>query len=324
MSQSDLPLWARGLAGGLLLVASWWLLQADPIRSVVGPSVALIGLTVVAGSLLRGMHLPLGLWPTGPWRDHVSGRAVVGVGLVLAALIVLADPAVPEVIDRIDAGLFAAVVAGAVVWGIAWAFVSQRAYLGWYGLATMFAVLPLLAGVVELVATRGNLQLCIFAAGAGEEGCAVSGVRTFGFMLPVYVATLLITVELAFRRLLVGNPKQAGLGLVILAAMLYGGWVALVAGEVQSIPHPWWLGLLGAVGAGSLYVLSRSLLVSCWFTAVLLAGQDAISASLPLGLEDGGPASATLLGYVVVLTGGVLLLAVLVARRRGVTAGLRR
>lgn len=312
------------MAGALLIVASWWLLQAEPIQSVVGPSVALIGLTVVAVSLLRGMHLPLGLWPAGPWRDAVSGRVMVGVGLVVALLIVIADPAVPEIVDRIDPGMFVAVIAGTVVWGLSWAIVSQRAYVGWYGLATMFAVLPLLAGVVELAATRGNLELCILTASPSvEAGCPVSGIRTFGFMLPVYVATLLITVELAFRRLLVGNPKKAGLALVIVAALLYGGWVAVVARDLQAVPHTWWMGILGAVGAGSLYVLSKSLQVSCWFTALLLAGQAGLTASIPHAMEGGDPEPATLLTYGVVLGGVVLLLAILVVRRRGFTTGLR-
>jgi hypothetical protein len=187
----------------------------------------------------------------------------------------------------------------------------------------MFAVLPLLAGVVVLVATRGYVELCILSASAnGNPGCPVSGVRAFGFMMPVYVTAFLVTVELTFRRLLIGHPKHAGLGLVVLAALVYGGWVALIGGEVQSIPHPWWMGIIGAVGAGSLYVLSKSMLVSCWFTALVLAGQDGLSASVPAGTYGDEP--ATFVTYVVVHAAAVLLLAMLVVRRRGVTAGLRR
>jgi hypothetical protein len=283
----------------------------------------LIGLAVVAVSLLRGMHLPLGLWPNGPWREPFSGGIVVGVGLALAALIVISDPATPEVIDRIDPGMFATVIVGTVVWGLSWALVSQRAYLGWYGLATMFAVLPLLVGVTEVVVTMGNAELCMLSSSAaGNARCPVSGIRTFGFMLPVYVTVLLVTVELTFRRLLVGHPNHAGLGLVVLAALVYGAWVALIAGEVQTISHSWWMGTIGAVGAGSLYVLSGSLLVSCWYTALLLAGQDGLSAALSREAEGAEP--AVLLAYVVVHTAVVLLLGALVLRRRGVTAGLRR
>jgi len=323
LSPSDLPLWARGFAGVLLAVASWWLLHADPIRSVVGPSVALIGLAVVAVSLLRGMHLPLGVWPNGPWRERFSGGIIAGVGLVLAALIVISDPVAPEVIDRIDPGMFAIVIVGTVVWGLSWALVSQRAYLGWYGLATMFAVLPLLVGVMEVTVTMGNAELCMLPSSTtGNAECPVSAFRAFGFMLPVYVTVLLVTVELTFRRLLIGHPSRAGLGLVVLAALVYGAWVAVIAGEVQTISHSWWMGTIGAVGAGSLYVLSESLLVSCWYTALLLAGQDGLSAALPRGTEGAEP--AILLAYVVVQAAVVLLLAVLVVRRHGVTAGLRR
>jgi len=323
LSPSDLPLWARGFAGGLLLVASWWLLQAEPIRSIVGPSVALIGLAVVAASLLRGMHLPFGVWPNGPWRERFSGGIVVGVGLALAVLIVISDPAAPEVIERIDPGMFAIVIVGTVVWGLSWALVSQRAYVGWYGLATMFAVLPLLVGVMEVAVTEGSAELCMLSSSVeGNARCSVSGLRTFGFMLPVYMTVLLVTVELTFRRLLVGHPRRAGLGLVVLAALVYGAWVALVAGEVQTIPHSWWMGTIGAVGAGSLYVLSESLLVSCWYTGLLLAGEDGLSAALARSPEGAEP--AILLAYVVVHAAVVLLLAVLVARRRGVMAGLRR
>ncbi len=62
MSQRDLPLWARGLAAALLIIASWWLVETDTLRGAVGDSIALVSLGIVTVSILQGMHLPLGLW----------------------------------------------------------------------------------------------------------------------------------------------------------------------------------------------------------------------------------------------------------------------
>ena len=125
MSQHDLPLWARGLAAVLLIIASWWLVETETLRVAVGDSIALLSLCIVTVSILRGMHLPLGLWPEGPWRSQFSKSVVVAVAVFFGICFVLFDPSSEALVEGIDKGVLVLAVIGVVAWGFSWAFVRQ-------------------------------------------------------------------------------------------------------------------------------------------------------------------------------------------------------
>ena len=119
MSQRDLPIWARGVAAGLLLFASWWLFNTEGIRSVVGDSIGALCLGVIAASILQGMHLPFALWPDGPWRKQFSVPGVVATAAVLAIMILIPRAVRSDVLaSQLDVGYGIVVVVGNVVGGV--------------------------------------------------------------------------------------------------------------------------------------------------------------------------------------------------------------
>ena len=240
MSQRDLPLWARGVAALLLLVASWWLVHADAVRDVAGETIAVLCLGLIAASILRGMHLPLGLWPAGPWRSRFSNTAVVGVALVFGAGVVLSSPS--ETLGaQLDPAMFITVVGGVIAWGVAWAMVRQRPYLWWYGTAVGVALVPFLVAVLDGALAAGP-PICLVVAAPVDQGtpCEAPALRTLVFLVAVVSPAALVTLEMAFRRLLIGQPDQAGLVLVLAAAAVHGGWLAFVAPSTLAIGLSWW------------------------------------------------------------------------------------
>lgn len=310
--QRDLPLWARGLAGVLLVIASWWVLGTGAPRMFVGESLAILILGVVSTSSLLGMHVPLGLWSEGPWRSRFSVGIVVTVAVAFASVMVLGDPSTPALLEWIDRGVFFLVVAGVVAWGIAWAFVRQQPVAGWFGIATAAGAVPLLAGMVESAGGPGGL--CLLAADPAR-GCTGAAFRVLGFLLPVYTALSLITIDLTFRRFLIGWPDRADVVLVMASALLFGLWVAIVGVDVPIVATPWWTAALGAAAAGALYALSGSLLVASYFTGVSYAAHMALRVARPGGELD--VVAVTGWGYAVALAGVTVVLLGMLVRRRG-------
>lgn len=281
MSQHDLPLWARGLALVLLLFAAWWLLATDVLRDTIGDSVGLVGLGVISLSILRGMHLRLGVWPEGPWRNRFVPLSVAVPALAFAALIVLIGRGAPALADQVDVGVAALAVAGAVFWGYSVAFVKQRAFMKWFAAAVGLAVAPLAA---QLISSMRDGGLCLFStaaesAHAAVPTCQTAVVTSLAFLFAVGAPAGLVTEELAFRRILIGDTGKAGLVSVLAAAVGVVAWYALMVWtDVGTGSMVVWGGL-GAVIAGCLYVLSRSLLVSACFNATFMGGFWAIEMS---------------------------------------------
>lgn len=313
MSPRDLPLWARGAAAPLLVVGSWWLLRTEPIRSPIGDSVALVALGVIAGSMLRGMHVPIALWPDGPWRRRFSSTTVVAVALAFAALAVLSRTVAPSTERSVDPGTYAVAAVGVVTWGVAWAMVRQRRYAPWFGIALAAGVLPALAVGATTLFRDGLAVGC--ATGAGS--CVGNAVGAFAFPTVVGAATGLVTRELAFRRLLVGAPAAAGGVVIVLAATVEAIWVWVTGvWPGAALGGPWWTAGAAAVAAGSLYALSGSLLASSVCSAAIGAAYGATAA-----VSNG--ASGPTLSYAIAV--GVVAAALLVAvvRTRGWLAGVR-
>lgn len=323
MSPRDLPLWARGAAAALLLFASWWLVGTAAIRDAVGNSVGLLSLGIVAAFILRGMHLPLDLWPPGPWRREFLTAIVVGVAALFGVSLALPRPGgVAELVVLLDRGVVVMVTAGAVAWGFGWAFVRQRAYLGWYVVGAVAAVVPFVVGVLALRMSERVLpfevvpwdvvaRVVVFAAAAGA-------------------AATLVTEELAFRRLLIGEPGRAGLVLVVVASAVAAVWHLVMRTALNPGDGGVWLGVaVGAFIVGAVYVLSQSLLVSALCNAFTFAGMYALTLIDPVmpgtsGAGDGltGGMSGIVLAAVVAEAAVAAVLLGLVAKRNGVLGGL--
>ncbi len=252
MSQRDLPMWARGAAAALLLVASWWLVHTETIRSAVGDSVGVLSLGVLAGSILRGMHLPLGFWPEGPWRPRMVLAVVVVVGVVGSGLLLFAWPATSQALSaRVDPGTYVLVVTGVVATGIVIGLVRQRTYLRWFGVALLMAAVPYATGAVVAGAPWPLRCVQVIEAAGGSASCDASILRMIAFALPVYGAGGLLTTELAFRRMLLGRRHGAGVALVAASAVVVALWWALAAGETPSVVDTLLVGGVGGAIAGS-------------------------------------------------------------------------
>ncbi len=321
MPPRELPLWARAVASALLLFASWWLLETETLRGLVGYAIAPLSLGVVAAFILQGMHLPLGLWPNGPWRDRFSMGTVVAVAAVFAALILAARPyRLPELAAELEPGMAVLIVVGVVAWGFAWAFVHQRRFLPWYGAAAAAALIPFMLAVFALL-VRGESNLCVLST-TGAEGatCGATVIEALVFLTAVGSAAGLVTSELAFRRLLVGHPDRAGLVLVLGAALIATLWTLLVTAESRLFEAPWWLSALAAAGAGSLYVLSGSLLVAALYSGLTFAGFEALRVATPT--MEGAPPVVVGWEYTAAHAIAIVMLCLFVARRKGILRGI--
>ena len=129
---------------------------------------------------------------------------------------------------------------------------SQRHYAQWYGLAAACGLTP--------VVVSGLLGWSVSPSGA--EPVAAPGFYAFLFWVAADTSRVLVTEELAFRRMLIGRPDRAGTIVILGAALVSAIWVPLVGPDAS--PTAWQLvhGLATASVAGGLYVLSRSLLVA--------------------------------------------------------------
>ena len=325
MPQLDLPLWARGVAAILLVIAGWWLLHTETLHGVTGDAIAPLSLGIVAGFILRGMHLPLGLWPNGPWRKEFSTVMLLVVALVFGALIVATRPSrSPELTGLLTPGMFVVVVAGVLAWGIALAYVQQRNFFEWYVVAAVAGLAPWLVAVAGLmVGGGGDATFCLLSTQGGPEaaGCSTTAVDALVFLTVIGVAAGLVTFELAFRRLLIGHPDHAGLVLVLASAAVALLWWLAVAPSLSGVTAPWWLVTLGAIGAGSVYVLSGTLLVASVYTAVVMAGHASLIHATPLPADGATPVLGWEFLAVHLIVVGVLGYGVW--RRRGVLRGIR-
>ena len=325
MPQLDLPLWARGVAAILLVIAAWWLLHTETLHGVAGDAIAPLSLGIVAGFILRGMHLPLGLWPNGPWRKEFATHMLLVVALIFGAFTVATRPSSsPELTGILTPGMFVMVVAGVVAWGAALACVEQRGYLQWYVVAAVAGLAPWLVAVAGLLVGGGeSASFCLVSTHGGPDaaGCSTTAVDALVFLTAIGVAGALITFELAFRRLLIGHPDHAGLVLVLASAAVAVLWWLAVAPSLSGVTPPWWVLMLGAVGAGSVYVLSGTLLVASVYTGVVMAGYASLIHATPLAA--GGTVPVVGWEFVAVHVIAVGVLGYGVWRRRGLLRGIR-
>jgi hypothetical protein len=278
----------------LLVVASWWLLHTDAIRGWAGDSIALVGIGIVAVSILRGLGLPLGLWPSHPWRPNPRPIVVILPAAIAAALFILARPTHrADLVALVDPGAYLLVMTGSAGLGFGVTLVAQRGAAPWWGAATAMAAIPYAVGA--MFAALGDGATCLGAAGAEAAGnCGLGVIRSTLFLVPLFVTASLVSIELAFRRLLLGHGERVGLLMVLGAASVAALWALAVGRSLLWIGPHWWVIALSSVTAGGLYALSGSLLVSAAFSGITLALHLGFTVSadpntVPPVIAGGGP-----------------------------------
>ncbi len=290
MSPRDLPLWARAAAVLLVWIAAWYVPRSESLATAGGFSSLEVSAGVIAVSLLLGMRLPLDLWPQHPERAGFSLPFAIVLATVMGGLIVLArSSGILTDFAQTDRGLLVAIVVGGTVWALAWGRIQQRIYFRWYGIAAAVALLPLIARLV--------------AVALDPVGWPTIHWMTF-IQLPAFFfvagsAAALVTQELAFRRIVIGQAGDAGLAVVLIAAVAFGVWRAAVPDPAGGILAAGLSSTLHGVVLGSLYSLSRSLLVPAVYQGASTAGMRAfdLGTVAPEGVTAiGGP---TTIGMVV-------------------------
>jgi membrane protease YdiL (CAAX protease family) len=309
LSQRDLPVWARAIAAALLIAGGWFSARSN-LEHMLGAAIVDLSAGVIAVSVLLGMRLPLDLWPRAPQRARFSVTLALATAFGLGGLILLGGPIAGVYVEE---GQFAAIIA-LTVGGVAFALAAGRtmltAFSKWFGLAVTCAVLPGIAGILALTLQDGGMpamDVSRFFRGAA-------------FFLVLGSAMALVTQELAFRRLLIGQSGDAGLVAVILAAFVFGIWHATNPVASAGVLPALGAGAAGGLVAGSLYILSRSLLVPACYYGVRIA----LARGIELGVGGGEAVSAQIEVVGAAVTAGIaLILAVMVVRRSGFFGALQ-
>lgn len=291
MLSSDMPLWARGAAVPLLVLGSWWVRETEALRNVAGETVGLAALSVMAVFILRGMNLQLGLWPTGPLRPELDLKVVALVALSFALLVLAPQPGTnPVLTGLVDPAGLALASVGVGAMAVSTGLVEQGPSARWYALAAGAALVPVM---VPVAANVGSGELCLVSSNP-RSGCQVGLIRALAFGTAVAVPIAFASLELTFRRMLLGRTAGAGVIVVLGGALAASIWWVLAWGGDWNVEL--WLWVLGAVAAGGLYALSGSLLVSALYSGLLLGSQLAAAAA---GVGAVGPGEGTV-GWVAV------------------------
>jgi hypothetical protein len=248
-----------------------------------------------------------------------STPAVVAVALAFAGLIIVSGTDQPPVlVERLDPGMIAVVVIGAILWGFAFGFVKQRSFLPWYVLAVAIALLPTVVSLIfgadgETAASSKCVWDRVNADQNGMNECRAAMLPSLLFLIPLGAAAKLVTEELAFRRVLIGQPGGAGLAQVLASSIVALAWFGLLAWTDVSIAESAVMGGLGALTAGCLYALSGSLLVSALYSAAFSGGYWSLRLSHTEGaLGESGAVPASL--WVPALVVGVAMAGLLLKR----------
>lgn len=314
MSPRDLPVWSRAVAAGLMLLAAWHIPRTEQLVAFMGYSALEISTGVVAVAILLGMGLPLDLWPQYPTRVRFSQSAALAAAVVLGVLMIASGPSgLPAGMIETEKGLVVAVIVGSAVWSLAWGQVQHQMVLRWYGIAALAAVAPVLIGLITMAVQDGGLPPL-------QTGVLL---RVAAFFLVVGSAGALVTQELAFRRVLIGQAGDAGLATVLVAAVLFGAWNAVAPDPPGGVLQAAVLGSLRGVVLGCLYSLSRSLLVpalchGAWLAAIRSTGVATTLAGEGQALED------RMMSVIVATAVVAVVLAYEVSRRSGFVGILAR
>ena len=297
-----------------MLLAAWHIPRTEQLVTFIGYSALEISTGVVAIAILLGMGLPLDLWPQYPARARFSQPAALAAAVVLGVLMIASGPSdLPASMIETEKGLVVAVIVGSAVWSLAWGQVHHRWVLRWYGIAALAAVGPVLIGLITMTAQDGGLPPL-------QTGVLL---RAAAFFVVVGSAGALVTQELAFRRVLIGQAGDAGLATVLIAAALFGAWSAVAPDPPGGVLQVAVLGSLRGVVLGCLYSLSRSLLVPALCHGAWLAAIHSIGVATTL-TEDGQALEDRMTSVIVATAVVAVVLAYQVSRRSGFVGILAR
>src|SRR5438876_1990653 len=251
------------------------------VRQLAGGTAVPLAAGVCALVALLAARLPLGFaWgPAGSQRavPEVARGFAVGAACA-AALIWQGNDALLARLWRDDRAASLALLAGVAAWGGAVATTRQRALLRWYGVAAAAALLP------------ASLLIAVLRPTVPASGFAAA----FVFFLVADTTVALVTEELAFRRALVGPPDSAGLGTLVLMALVFGLWHVVQPGY-GGAPLGTLLGTaLGGFVAGCVYTLSGSLTAAALYHGLHNAPLKALGGA-PIATGRGGLASGVAL-----------------------------
>ncbi len=257
---------------------------------------------------------PLDLWPQHPARARFSQMAALAAAVVWGVLMIASGPSdLPAGMIETEKGLVMLVIVGSAVWSLAWGQVQHQMVLRWYGIAVLAAVAPVVIGLITMAAQDGGLPPL-------RTGVLL---RVAAFFLVVGSTGALVTQELAFRRVLIGQAGDAGLATVLVAAVLFGAWNAVAPDPPGGVLQAAVLGSLRGVVLGCLYSLSRSLLVPALYHGAWLAAIR--STGVATTLTEGGRALEDRMMSVIVATAvAAVVLAYEVSRRSGFVGILAR
>ncbi len=307
----------------MLLIGSWWVVHTEGLTEIVGHSIGILAVGVLTVSVIRGLGAPIGLVPEGDFRPQFLPWLVVAVAVVFSLAIGFSKIAVAtEARGLVDVGLWVIVISGVLAWGFVVAFVPQRPYAQWFVGAAVLALAPYAIGAVT---SDVGAQACMLGVPdvSAPNSCEISVFRGFHFFVPTSICGALVTYELGFRRLLVGDPETGGVVLVIVAAIVAGAWAWMVGGDIPGMASRAWVLGATALGAGSLYVLSGSLLVSSLYTGTAVGTHLAFGFAGRIDLQ-GDPSMLDMGGSLAWLHLGIgVALLIVVGRRRGMLGGLR-
>jgi len=300
--------WARAITAVLLLAGGWFSARSG-LGDVLGAWVVDLSAGVIAVSVLLGMRLPLDLWPRAPNREPFSITLALSVAFLLGLLVLLGGPIAGVFAEEGQYGAIVALVIGSVAITLATGRTKLEAFGRWFGIAVGCAVVPVAVGIIVLA----------FQGPAFSSFDIAPFLRGVSFFVALGFGASLVTQELAFRRLLIGQSGDAGLVAVLLAALLFGVWHAANPIETAGVLSALLSGTAGGLVAGSLYILSRSLLVPACYYGIrigLLRGVD-------FGF-GGGEGIATVVAVNGIVTGVLaVILAYFVVRRSGFFGALQ-
>lgn len=295
MSSSELPLWQRIILAAMLIAAAWFFKEADFLANAGASAVQLVaGLAAV--SMCLGGDVPLGLWPARFKRDSFawgSALLLAIVGALVVAFFGRGGLVAGEWAQ--DKGGIVALVFGGAVWSAALGASKMPPHRRWLAIAAIGGILPGIGGILW-VRSVDWMALSV-------DGYTL--VASVGFFLVAKTALVLVADELAFRRVLVGRTGGAGLLMVLVGAFVYGIWATFLPEAGPNLLAVFLSGFARGVAAGSLYVLSRSLLISSVFTGFSLA----VTSGSVRALRLGGTGD----GYIIQFWNGTMVLTLLIA-----------
>lgn len=231
----------------------------------------LIGAVAIA--VIRAKRLPYGLWPTSAQRTRLSPLWALVPIAVTGTLFWTAQEIGRSIIPEFPSNVV--LLAGVVAWTLSWGKSRQRPSGKWYGLAAGAALLPIMATAWVLRTRIGVLPTEVL-------------VPSVHYWAIPAICGALVTSELVFRRMLIGPTPAATLRLVIGSAVVSMLWVWVGSYSLEGFLFESLTIFPAAMVAGSLYVLSGSLLVSAVYSGLFAGAQIALTTSFYDSSLDGG------------------------------------